>query len=146
MDKPKLNFLSKFKIAALAPLAIVLLLLWFVYNVYTNGQVQHPGKSTYQTECAGCHGDNGEGTAQLIPPLVRADYAIRHFDSIPCWITNGMNHPIIVNDIEYNQVMYGKPLSDVEAANVINYVAQQFLKNDRKVNSAWVNQQWQKCK
>ncbi|MCS6934197.1 MAG: cytochrome c [Chitinophagales bacterium] len=129
----------------LAPWSIVLLILWFVYNVYKHGRIKHPGQTTYEVHCASCHGEHGEGVAQLIPPLLRADYAIRHFDSIPCWIKNGMNHPITVGEITYHQVMYGLPLNDVETANVINYISENFLKIDTTINSAWVNMRWKVC-
>lgn len=128
-----------------APFAIVLLAAVFVYNIYTHGRIEHPGKITYTNLCANCHGDNGEGTIRLIPPLREADFARTHFDSIPCWIKNGMNRKIVVNGMEYDQMMYGVKISDVEAANVINYISKEFLQSNRTVNASWVNTQWQHC-
>lgn len=129
-----------------APFVIVLLAAVFVYNIYTHGRIEHPGKTTYRNLCANCHGDNGEGTIRLIPPLRDADFARTYFDSIPCWIKNGMNRKIVVNGIEYDQMMYGVKISDVEAANVINYISKEFLQSNRTVNAYWVNTQWQQCK
>jgi cytochrome c len=58
----------------LAPFSIVGLIAIFVWNVATHGQIDHPGKFTYEKKCAGCHGDKGEGIETLIPPLYAADF------------------------------------------------------------------------
>lgn len=129
----------------LAPFAIVLIVAIFIYNIATHGHIQHPGKTTYQRECAQCHGDEGEGIETLIPPLANSDLAKQNFDSIPCWLKFGINHRITVNGKQYDQPMYGLKMDDVETANVINYINAQFLKTDRQINSQWVKQQWLNC-
>jgi len=129
----------------LAPFAIVLIVAIFIYNIATHGHIQHPGKTTYQRECAQCHGDEGEGIQSLIPPLAYSDFAKQNFDSIPCWLKFGINRPIKVNGKDYDQPMYGLKMYDVETANVINYINSEYLKTDRQVNSQWVREQWQKC-
>lgn len=132
-------------IHSIAPFAIVLLAAIFLYNVITHGYIQHPGKTSYERECAQCHGDNGEGIKSLIPPLANADYARQYFDSIPCWIKGGLNHPIFVNGKHYDQPMYPISMDEVQTANVINYIAKEFLKNNKEVNSAWVKEKWKNC-
>lgn len=117
----------------------------FIYNIATHGHIQHPGKTTYERECAQCHGDKGEGIQSLIPPLVNSDFAIQNFDSIPCWIKNGINRPITVNGKEYEQPMYGLKIDEIETGNVINYINSEFLHTERTINSAWVKAQWQNC-
>lgn len=130
----------------LAPFAILLIVGVFIYNIMTHGRIEHPGKTSYARSCAQCHGDAGEGIRSLIPPLENADFAKQNFDSIPCWLKHGINYPITVNGTVYDQAMYPVAMSDVETANVINYIASEFLKTDRTVNSAWVKEQWSKCK
>lgn len=129
----------------LAPFTIVLIVAVFIYNIATHGHIQHPGKTTYERECAQCHGDEGEGIQSLIPPLEASDFAVNNFDSIPCWLKFGINHPINVNGKLYDQPMYGTKMDEIETANVINYVNKEFLRTGRQVNSQWVQQQWNNC-
>ncbi len=138
MDKNKI-------IRYLAPFAIVGIIIIFILNVITHGSIQHPGKSTYQSRCAQCHGDNGEGIKALTPPLFQADLPVQHFDSLPCWIKFGMNHSIKVNGIDYDQPMYPNEVDEIQTANVINFMCQEFFNYDTTVNSIWVKQKWKDC-
>ena len=138
--------LPKRFIKYLAPLTIVVIIVIFVLNVLTHGSIQHPGKSSYQSKCAGCHGDKGEGVKVLIPPLKDADFALAHFDSIPCWLRNGLNHPITINGVEYDQPMYGLEMDEIQIANVMNYISSEFLSSDRQVSAHRVKQQLRNCK
>jgi mono/diheme cytochrome c family protein len=95
----------------------------FLYMSYFNAAYDHPGKYVYKARCASCHGDNGEGTESLVPPLADADMAKQNLDSLPCWIFHGINTPIVVNGKSYNQTMYPIYLSSVEMANLLNYMA-----------------------
>lgn len=114
---------------------LILLIGLFVYSFFNYGVLDHPGKLVYEEKCADCHGKKGEGIKQLIPPLLNADFAIANFDSIPCWIKNGMNQKIIVNEKEYEQIMYPIKLNEVETANVVNYIATEFLKVEKNISS-----------
>ncbi len=129
----------------LAPFAIVVISAIFVWNVITHGNVVHPGKPLYAKHCESCHSADGSGIKSLVPPLVNSDLAIGSFDSIPCWIKNGMNRPIVVNGVTFDQPMYPIELTDIQTANVMNYISEEFLKTDKKVNSKWVKQQWANC-
>lgn len=130
----------------MAPFAIILIIGIFVINFITHGSIQHPGKSTYESKCAQCHGDKGEGIKVLIPPLNQSDFARQNFDSIPCWLKNGMNHPIIVNGIEYDQPMYGLEMDEIQIANVMNYLSREMLNTETEVNSRQVREVLMNCK
>jgi mono/diheme cytochrome c family protein len=95
----------------------------FLYMTYFNAAYDHPGKYVYKSRCSSCHGDNGEGTESLIPPLADADMARLNMDSLPCWLFHGMNTPITVNGKKYDQTMYSIQMSEVEMANLLNYLA-----------------------
>jgi mono/diheme cytochrome c family protein len=129
----------------LAPFSIFGLIAVFVWNVATHGQIDHPGKFTYENKCSGCHGEKGEGIETLIPPLYAADFMIANFDSLPCIIKHGINRPITVNGIKYDQPMYGVEISQVELTNLINYMARDFAKIDREVSADWVKKKIQDC-
>lgn len=129
----------------IAPFTLVIIIVVFVLNIITHGSIQHPGKSSYQTNCAQCHGDNGEGIRVLIPPLLKSDFAKNNFDSIPCWLKNGISHKITVNGVEYDQPMYGLNMDEIQIANVMNYLSKELLDTDREVNSIEVKEILKNC-
>lgn len=130
----------------LAPFAIVLIIGIFIANFITHGSIQHPGKSTYESKCAQCHGNKGEGIVVLIPPLLQSDFARQNFDSIPCWLKNGMNHPITVNGILYDQPMYGLEMDEIQIANVMNYLDKEMLNGGKEINSRQVKEMLKGCR
>ncbi len=130
----------------IAPFTLVIIIAVFVLNIITHGSIQHPGKSSYQTNCAQCHGDNGEGIRVLIPPLFHSDFAKNNFDSIPCWLKNGISHKISVNGVEYEQPMYGLNMDEIQIANVMNYLSKELLDSNREVNSIQVKEILKNCK
>ncbi|MES2621933.1 MAG: cytochrome c [Bacteroidota bacterium] len=130
----------------LAPFTILLIVVIFIVNIFSHGSIQHPGKSSYQTKCADCHGDEGQGIKTLVPPLANSDFALQHFDSIPCWLKNGIHHPIVVNGVEYDQPMYGVEMDEIQIANVMNYISKELLNSDKQINSIQVKEQLKGCK
>lgn len=130
----------------LAPFTMVIVIVVFVLNIIAHGSIQHPGKSSYQSRCAQCHGDNGEGIKVLIPPLLHSDFARNNFDSIPCWLKNGITHKILVNGIEYEQPMYGLDMDEIQIANVMNYLSKELLDTTREINSIEVKAILKNCK
>jgi cytochrome c1 len=141
VKKSKTNTLIRYA----APFAIVGIVAISIWNLFSHGQIQHPGKSTYTNKCAQCHGDNGEGIKSLTPPLANADFAMQNFDSLPCWIKNGMNHPIKVNGVDYDQPMYPNEIDEIQTANVINFMSSEFFNCDSSISSIWVKQKWKGC-
>jgi mono/diheme cytochrome c family protein len=117
---------SKFFKIALMVVPIFCILV-FLYMTYFNAAYDHPGKYVYKSRCSSCHGDNGEGTQSLVPPLAGADMARNNLDSLPCWLYRGMNGPITVNGKAYDQIMYPISMSEVEMANLLNYMAQEMV-------------------
>ncbi len=83
------------------------------------------GQSVYAS-CASCHGQNGEGAADSVPPLVGAELVTGSSARAIAIVLNGMKGPVAVKGKNYVAVMqaYGKgvPLSDVEIASVLTYI------------------------
>jgi mono/diheme cytochrome c family protein len=74
--------------------------------------------------------EDGSGLQGVIPPLAKSDYLEPNRDRLACIIRYGIEEPMVVNGVKYNQPMAGiDRLSDFEIANIINYV-----------NNAWGNE------
>lgn len=109
-------------------LALLLLpTLLVLPSCFTNKQNQ--GARLYGQHCAGCHGEQGEGLGQLIPPLAGSDYVAQHSGQLACIVRNGLNGPIVVNGVSYNQLMLGvqdttthRELSPAQVTNLLNYI------------------------
>jgi mono/diheme cytochrome c family protein len=82
------------------------------------------GALLYKMQCANCHGDEGQGLGELIPPLAKSDYLTPHRAELPCLLIKGQNDTIIVNGKKYfDQAMpANEALSDVQVSNILNYV------------------------
>jgi mono/diheme cytochrome c family protein len=86
-------------------------------NTYTQGGY------LFKSQCANCHGENGEGLRNLIPPIAGSDYYIQHHEGVPCLIHNGISGKITVNGKEYSEAMEGiKKLNAIEITNIIHYI------------------------
>ena len=80
------------------------------------------GKEVYQDFCIQCHLDTGMGVSGVFPPLAKSDYLANNVDLSIRALKYGMSGPIIVNGEEYNGVMQEQRLDDVEIADVMNYI------------------------
>jgi len=86
-------------------------------NPYTQGQI------LYENKCASCHMDDGSGLEKVIPPLANSDYLDKNWEDLACLVRQGIEGPIVVNGVTYNQAMAGIPeLSATEIANIYNYI------------------------
>ncbi len=81
------------------------------------------GEFLYNKYCENCHMANGEGLAELYPPLNKSDYLVSHRNELACQIRHGLKGPIIVNGIEYDMAMpANQKLTEVEINNILNYI------------------------
>jgi len=81
------------------------------------------GQRLYNQHCLNCHGLNGEGLEQLIPPLAKSDYLMADIDRAICQVRFGRVGEIIVNGRTFNQPMpENKKLRALEIAEIITYV------------------------
>ncbi|MEN7549456.1 cytochrome c [Rapidithrix thailandica] len=104
-------------------------------------------QALYETHCGNCHMENGEGLKSLIPPLAGSDYLTNHPEKIACIIRYGQSGEITVNGTTYNQSMPGIPqLTEVEIANIINYINQQWGNDAKPVSAATVKKHLKNCK
>jgi len=108
-------------------LLLLTVLLLTLPGCFTNKQ--HQGERLYGLHCASCHGEQGQGIGQLVPPLAAADYLARHADKLPCIIRHGLRGPIVVNGKDYNLQMLAvqdttthRDLSPAQVTNLLNFV------------------------
>jgi mono/diheme cytochrome c family protein len=82
------------------------------------------GEILYAQYCANCHQADGNGLAELYPPLNASDYLEENLESLSCIIKNGIQGEVVVNGVTYNQVMPGLGmLTDLEIAEISTFVA-----------------------
>mgnify|MGYP001381570612 CR=1 FL=1 len=80
------------------------------------------GEEIYQDFCVQCHLDTGEGVSGVFPPLAKSDYLFNNIEMSIRGLKYGLSGPIIVNGEEYNGVMQDQGLDDIEIADVMNYI------------------------
>ncbi|MFN8276162.1 MAG: cytochrome c [Chitinophagales bacterium] len=119
---------------------------FFFYMSFFNAAYDHPGKSVYVNRCASCHGDQGEGIQKLVPPIASSDYLAANFGQLPCIVRNGINGTMVVNQVTYNQPMYPIVISDVEMANLMNYMSSELLHQEYITTAEQVAQTLSQCK
>ncbi len=91
------------------------------------------GAELYQTHCANCHGNKGEGLRDLYPPLKNADYLQNQSDVI-CAIKNGLSGKIVVNGKEYDGVMpKNKDLYPLDIAQIVTFINEEFGEKKNKI-------------
>lgn len=80
------------------------------------------GAKIYNNFCASCHLTSGEGITGVFPPLKNSDWlAEKQTESIHA-IKYGINGPIQVNGVEYDNLMPALGLNNQEVADVMNYI------------------------
>ncbi|MPR32182.1 c-type cytochrome [Cytophagaceae bacterium SJW1-29] len=80
------------------------------------------GYQLYTTQCSNCHQADGQGLADLYPPLRESTYLSRKNDLI-CITKNGLSGKIKVGSKTYNRPMPANPkLTDIEIAEIVTYV------------------------
>lgn len=104
------------------------------------------GKIMYENFCVNCHMEDGSGLIGNIPPLAGADYLTKHADQLACVIRYGLEGEITVNGKKYSAPMAGVPqLTDVEIANIINYINHEWGNDNGYTTITQVQDQLKNC-
>ena len=80
------------------------------------------GKEIYNDFCVQCHLDDGEGVSGVFPPLARSDYLLSNVEMSIRGLKYGLSGPIVVNGEEYNGIMQNQGLDNLEIADVMNFI------------------------
>jgi mono/diheme cytochrome c family protein len=82
--------------------------------------------------CIACHQPTGMGLPGAFPPLVKSDYATGDSRRMVAMILKGVQGPLTVNGVQYNNIMLPLDMQfpvlkdDAKVADVLNYVRNSF--------------------
>ncbi len=80
------------------------------------------GRRVYEHTCVACHQADGRGVLGSFPPLAGADFLNADPERAVRIVLNGLEGPIVVNQLTYNAVMPALRLTDDQIADVLTYV------------------------
>jgi mono/diheme cytochrome c family protein len=81
------------------------------------------GMSVYNSVCAACHQQDGQGLPGAFPPLVGSDWLLKGPETPIRIVLHGLSGSIDVNGATFNNIMpeWGSRLSNEEIAAVLTY-------------------------
>ncbi len=98
------------------------------------------GKQIFTKTCFACHQANGEGIANVFPPLAKSDFLNADVKRAIGFVLNGKTGEITVNGKKYNNIMTKQVLTDDEIADVLTYVYNSWGNNKTNVTPAMVSE------
>ncbi|QHD06425.1 c-type cytochrome [Pseudomonas sp. R76] len=106
-----------------------------------NAHVDAPGARTYATRCASCHGLDGKGQPEWMPPLAGATSALAKENASAINITLNGSQRIVTAGVPdaYRMPAFREQLSDEEIAQVLSYVRGTWGNHGGAVDAAAVN-------
>ncbi len=87
-----------------------------------------PGRTRFETHCAGCHLNEGQWMRGEAPPLEASSWVSGSENRLIRIVLHGLHGTIEVAGKTYNQEMpgFGPILTDVEIASLLSHVRQRF--------------------
>jgi len=104
------------------------------------------GAAVYQTHCQNCHGDKGQGLAELMPPLTDSVYLKANKGQLACYLQKGLKGKITVNGKTFESQMPASDLSPIEIAQVLTYVTNSFGNKGGLINSDEAEKDLKSCR
>ncbi|ROM33582.1 alcohol dehydrogenase [Pseudomonas poae] len=109
---------------------------------YQNAVVDtRPGAHTYATRCASCHGPDGKGQPEWMPPLAGATSALASESASAINITLNGSQRVVAAGLPdaYRMPAFREQLSDAEIAEVLTYVRSTWGNHGSAVDAAAVS-------
>lgn len=104
------------------------------------------GMVLYRSQCQNCHQIDGTGFEKLIPPLTDTLYLRENRDRLACIIRYGMDEPILINGVLYDQPMVANDrLTAMEIAEILTYITNAFGNSQEMFTIEEVEQALQSC-
>jgi len=96
-------------------IAFAILLAFYLISKLISSISSNPAQISYEKRCADCHGKDGKGVKEMLPPLADSDWLVKNQDKIACIIKHGIKDKIIVNGKTYDIEMLGQDnIQDIE--------------------------------
>lgn len=97
---------------------------WQYQAVSAADRLDTPGAHTYVTRCASCHGADGKGQAQWMPPLAGATSALAKENASAINITLNGSQRVVAAGVPdaYRMPAFREQLSDQQIAEVLTFV------------------------
>ncbi|HLN55104.1 MAG TPA: cytochrome c [Bacteroidales bacterium] len=93
-----------------------------------------PGQDEYSKYCLTCHQQDGNGVRGQFPPLAGNEVITGPADSLIRIVLFGLEGPITVKGLEYNQLMPAQDyLTDQQIADVLTYIRSSWGNNAEAV-------------
>lgn len=128
-------------------IAFAVLLAFYIVSETISRISSNPAQISYEKRCAECHGIDGKGLKDMLPPLANSDWLENNQDILACIIKNGMKGEIIVNNKNYNIEMLGQDkIYDIEVTNIINYINTSWGNEIATKKSSKVTEELKNCK
>jgi len=97
------------------------------------------GEVLFKTHCSGCHQLNGMGLPGAFPPLAGSDFLLDDPKRALHVVIEGRSGPILVNGVEYNNVMPPMGyLANQEVADILTYILNSWGNRDGLVTAGEV--------
>lgn len=91
--------------------------------------------------------EDGSGLAALIPPLTDIEHLRNHIKRIPCSIKYGIEGPLTIAGIEYNETMPENiSLTDTQISEILNYIFQVLNKSSLEITDIEVEEALSLCR
>lgn len=126
-------------------IALVVLIAFFLVSKILSNISTNPAQQSYEKHCASCHGADGKGFQNLIPPLANSDWLANNQDILVCVLRDGISDKIEVNGVVYDQPMDGIKLTDIQLYNIINYINSSWGNDVELTTMPKVQEEYKKC-
>jgi mono/diheme cytochrome c family protein len=99
-----------------------------------------PGRTRFETYCAGCHLNEGPWMMGEAPPLAGSSWVMGPESRVIKIALHGLRGPIEVSGKTYNQEMpgFGPVLTDADIASLLSYARKRFGGADTPISDATV--------
>src|SRR5688572_11269972 len=117
-----------------AMVIIVMLLIIRCTNSVSTAKMEE-GKKVYDTNCMGCHMENGMGVPRMNPPLVNSPYVMGNANSLIELVLKGSE--FFGNaDRNYNNLMASfSALTDEQIADLITYIRNNYADTGDEISA-----------
>ena len=118
-----------------------LVIIIFVVNFFTincknavPAAKMEEGKKIYNTNCLGCHMENGMGVPRMNPALVNSPYVMGHPNGLIELVLRGSEFFGTAKRSYNNQMASFHALSDTDIANLLTYIRNTYAKTGDEIS------------